>query len=88
MKINNKHSGIANSNYVSTAESTDNLILLEPVKEFRKGDVIYHKGFGPVICNQNYSQPSARSYFVDVLWKGHSLMLSADRLQKTPWQNN
>lgn len=85
MKINNKHSGIANSNYVATVESVDNLIQLDPVKEFKKGDVIYHKGFGPVICNQNYSQPSARSYFVDVLWKGHSLMLAADRLQKTPW---
>lgn len=88
MKLNNKHSGIANSTYVATVEAADDLLNLTPVKEFKKGDVIYHKGFGPVICNQNYSQPSARSYFVDVLWKGHSLMLAADRLSNAPWQNN
>lgn len=90
MRVNNKNTGIANSDYLKTVDDAAiQLNELVPIKEFKKGEVLYHKGLGPVVCNQNYSQPTARSYFVDVIWKGlYSIMLSADRLQKTPWSQS
>jgi hypothetical protein len=99
MKRNNKYLGPANNSFIESGplliRDEDLAIPFEKIS-FSKGEILYHKGFGKVICNQNFIQDKPGDYFIEVLWekneyglvRKYPLSLHVLRLSKKPFPNN